>query len=37
MIANAKAVPVYLTDLGRQKAIDEFIADWKNSCVESES
>ncbi|KAF1025710.1 MAG: hypothetical protein GAK29_01774 [Acinetobacter bereziniae] len=35
MIVDAEAVPVYATDLGKQKAIDEFVEDWKRSCVES--
>ncbi|KAF1018797.1 MAG: hypothetical protein GAK29_04110 [Acinetobacter bereziniae] len=37
MISEAEAVPVYATSLGKNNAIDEFVEDWKRSCVESES
>ncbi len=37
MIIDAEAVQVYATNLGKQNAIDEFVADWKKSCNESEN
>ncbi|WP_289844519.1 hypothetical protein [Acinetobacter bereziniae] len=35
MIIDAEVVPVYATNLGKKNEIDEFVADWKKSCVES--
>ncbi|MBJ8427629.1 hypothetical protein I6M75_18415 [Acinetobacter bereziniae] len=32
MIADALSKPVYVTMLGQQKVISEFVADWKKSC-----
>jgi len=37
MIADALSKPVYVTMLGQQKVISEFVADWKKSCNESEN
>ena len=35
MIADALSKPVYVTMLGQQKVIDEFVTGWKKSCLKS--
>ena len=35
IIADAESKPVYATNLGKQKAEQEFAAEWKKLCLES--
>ena len=35
MIADALSKPVYVTMLGQQKVINEFVTGWKKSCLKS--
>ena len=35
IIADAESKPVYATNLGKQKAEEEFAAEWKKLCLES--
>ena len=35
IIADAESKPVYATNLGKQKAEEEFVAEWKKLCLES--
>ena len=35
IIADAESKPVYATNLGKQKAEEEFSAEWEKLCLES--
>jgi len=35
IIADAESKPVYATNLGKQKAEEEFSAEWQKLCLES--
>lgn len=37
MIADALSKPVYVTIPEQQKVIDEFVTDWKESCLKSDN
>ncbi|KAF1025158.1 MAG: hypothetical protein GAK29_02106 [Acinetobacter bereziniae] len=36
MVIDAEGTPVYATHLDKQKAVSEFVANWKKTCTDNE-